>query len=61
MENKKLKSGLVYGLISLLLVLGGLSCYIYAKIINNDRFAPGVEIGGISVQGNSLDEAEAAH
>ncbi len=60
MENNKLKSGLVYGLISLLLVLGGLSCYIYVKIINNDRFAPGVEIGGISVQGNSPDEAEAA-
>jgi len=60
LENNKLKSGLVYGLISLLLVLGGLSCYVYVKIMNNDCFAPGVAIGGISVQGNSLDEAEAA-
>lgn len=58
MENKKLKSGLTYGLV-LLIILGGLSCYIYTKVINNERFAPGVEIGGISVQGNNNDEAVA--
>jgi len=47
-------------MIVLLVLMGGLSCYVYAKTLNSDRFAPGVEIGGIAVQGNTLDEAVAA-
>lgn len=56
MENSKLKSGLIYGLVLLLVAVGGLS-YISVKVIGSNHFAPGVEIGGISVQGKNLDEA----
>jgi vancomycin resistance protein YoaR len=60
LENKKLKSGHIYGVAVLLVLMGGLSCYIYTQIITSSRFAPGVEIGGISAQGSTRDEAVTA-
>ncbi|MEA4924016.1 MAG: VanW family protein [Syntrophomonadaceae bacterium] len=60
MEKKKFNTVFIYGVVILLLAMGGLGCYIYNQALDSSRFAPGVQIGGISVQGKTLNEAVAA-
>lgn len=60
MENQKIKSVLLYSLVSFLVISGLFACFIYVRVVNTGTFAPGVEIGGVSVQGESLEEAAEA-
>lgn len=60
MEKKKFNAVFIYGLVILLVIMGGFGCYVYNKAFDSSKFAPGVQIGGISVQGKTLNEAVAA-
>jgi len=60
LEQNKLKSGMAYALVLLLGISGAFSYYLYDQYINTDYFLPGVEIGGIPVQGYNLEEAATA-
>jgi Uncharacterized vancomycin resistance protein len=60
LENKKLNTVFIYGLVIFLVIIGGGCCYLYNKAFDSGKFAPGVQIGGISVQGKTLNEAVAA-
>lgn len=60
MERDKLKSGLTFVLILFLGITGALALYFYENFLNTDFFMPGVEIGGIPVQGYNLEAAKTA-
>jgi vancomycin resistance protein YoaR len=57
LESDKLKSRLALLFALFLCISGALALYSYEKFLNSDLFAPGVEIGGIAVQGKSVDDA----
>ncbi|MCX5779865.1 MAG: VanW family protein [Firmicutes bacterium] len=60
MEANDLKSGWVYAILLLLalILVGG--NYVYYNFIHSERFLPGVEIGGIPVQGYDREQATEA-
>ena len=60
MERDKPKSGLTFVLILFLGITGALALYFYENFLNTDFFMPGVEIGGIPVQGYNLEAAKTA-
>jgi vancomycin resistance protein YoaR len=60
LERDKLKSRLTFALVLLLGITGAFAWYVYKNYINTDFFVPGIEIGGIAVQGNNLEAAAKA-
>jgi vancomycin resistance protein YoaR len=60
LERDKLKSGLTFVLVLFLGISGALALYFYENFLNPDFFMPGVEIGGIPVQGYNLEAAATA-
>ncbi len=59
MESKRLRTvGIL--LLPILLFTSGAFIFFYEVKINGDYFSPGVEIGGISIQGYNLEEAATA-
>ncbi|MDD4803100.1 MAG: VanW family protein [Syntrophomonas sp.] len=60
MERDKLKSGLTFVLVLFLGIAGAVALYFYENFLSNDLFMPGVEIGGISVQGYDRNAAAKA-
>ncbi|PKM76045.1 MAG: hypothetical protein CVU90_14510 [Firmicutes bacterium HGW-Firmicutes-15] len=60
MERDKLKSGLTFVLVLFLGITGALALYFYENFLNTDFFMPGVEIGGIAVQGYNQEAAAKA-
>jgi vancomycin resistance protein YoaR len=60
LDINKLKSGRVYALLFFLGIGAILGCYYYSQFTNSERFAAGVEIGGIPVQGYDQQQAAEA-
>ncbi len=60
MEKDKLKSGLIFVLVLFLGITGALALYFYENFLNTEFFMPGVEIGGIPVQGYNQEVAAKA-
>ena len=57
MEKNRFKTGLAFVVVLFLGISGALSLYFYKNFIATDLFMPGVEIGGIAVQGYNVEDA----